>query len=391
MKKTGLLLRRLLDLPLDHRLALEVHRAHLDQSSGASHVILPQTALYDTKAAKPVNLRLAAGEINAVEAHREIRVPAFWSSIFNPHQWQHALASMSDKTINQDFANSDPKDFPIGAQPDFWHLAVDSNRRHSRWQRERHCSGQLCGPYAQPTFDQPPQFTAPPVPKQQPAYVSPTSKMTSSAPALIPSSRLVPTSLTAPLPQPPLLPWQTECIRNPVPLEQLRDFLATDTDQQAAPEEQSTLAHAVAREMDAQKAGDHIQQQSWHQMEVEKRRRTMAQPAWKTAKKAQLGNPFPSQPSTPAYRPPPTSSHWQRCMKHQMMQKLFLQCFRSHRHQTQTAKHGKLGVTSRRAIAEDEPVRSHLVFVSPGCEAAQTCNLAFGMFLAFAKERILRS
>ena len=40
--------------------------------SGASHVILPQTALYDTKAAKPVNLRLAAGEINAVEAHREI-------------------------------------------------------------------------------------------------------------------------------------------------------------------------------------------------------------------------------------------------------------------------------------------------------------------------------
>ena len=40
--------------------------------SAASHVILPQTALYDTKAAKPVNLRLATGEINAVEAHREI-------------------------------------------------------------------------------------------------------------------------------------------------------------------------------------------------------------------------------------------------------------------------------------------------------------------------------
>ena len=40
--------------------------------SGASHVILPQTALYDNKAAKPVSLRLAAGEINAVEAHREI-------------------------------------------------------------------------------------------------------------------------------------------------------------------------------------------------------------------------------------------------------------------------------------------------------------------------------
>ena len=40
--------------------------------SGASHAILPQTALCDTKAAKPVSLRLAAGEITAVEAHREI-------------------------------------------------------------------------------------------------------------------------------------------------------------------------------------------------------------------------------------------------------------------------------------------------------------------------------
>ena len=40
--------------------------------SGASHVILPQSALFDSKSAKPVNLRLAAGEIHAVEAHREI-------------------------------------------------------------------------------------------------------------------------------------------------------------------------------------------------------------------------------------------------------------------------------------------------------------------------------
>ena len=40
--------------------------------SGASHVILPQTALYHTKAAKPVSLRLAAGKIKADEAHREI-------------------------------------------------------------------------------------------------------------------------------------------------------------------------------------------------------------------------------------------------------------------------------------------------------------------------------
>ena len=40
--------------------------------SGASRVILPQSALFDSKSAKPVNLRLAAGEIQAIEAHREI-------------------------------------------------------------------------------------------------------------------------------------------------------------------------------------------------------------------------------------------------------------------------------------------------------------------------------
>ena len=48
--------------------------------SGASHVILHQTALYDDKSAKPVNLRLAAGEISAVEAHREI----FAEHVSNP-------------------------------------------------------------------------------------------------------------------------------------------------------------------------------------------------------------------------------------------------------------------------------------------------------------------
>ena len=40
--------------------------------SGASDVILPETALRDDKSAKQVNLRLASGEIAAVEAHREI-------------------------------------------------------------------------------------------------------------------------------------------------------------------------------------------------------------------------------------------------------------------------------------------------------------------------------
>ena len=42
--------------------------------SGTSHV--HQAALYDTKAAKPVSLRLAAGEITAVEAHDERSLPS---------------------------------------------------------------------------------------------------------------------------------------------------------------------------------------------------------------------------------------------------------------------------------------------------------------------------
>ena len=40
--------------------------------SGASHVILPVNALHDGKSVKQVNLRLAAGEIMAVESQREI-------------------------------------------------------------------------------------------------------------------------------------------------------------------------------------------------------------------------------------------------------------------------------------------------------------------------------
>ena len=40
--------------------------------SGASHVILPQTALNADRSAKPVTLQLAAGEVTAVEAHHEI-------------------------------------------------------------------------------------------------------------------------------------------------------------------------------------------------------------------------------------------------------------------------------------------------------------------------------
>ena len=41
-----------------------------------------------------------------------VKVPAFWSRIITAHQLQHALASVSDKMVSQDWVNSDPKDFP---------------------------------------------------------------------------------------------------------------------------------------------------------------------------------------------------------------------------------------------------------------------------------------
>ena len=40
--------------------------------SGASHVILPTSALPEKRAGKPATLRLAAGQVRAVEHHREI-------------------------------------------------------------------------------------------------------------------------------------------------------------------------------------------------------------------------------------------------------------------------------------------------------------------------------
>ena len=49
---------------------------------GTSHVILPMTALQDDKSAKQVNLRLAAGEIAAIEAHREIFAEHFTMPLF---------------------------------------------------------------------------------------------------------------------------------------------------------------------------------------------------------------------------------------------------------------------------------------------------------------------
>ena len=123
-----------------------------------------------------------------------------------------------------------------------------------------------------PTFDQPPQCPAPPVLKQSPAFAVPTPKMTSSAPTSMATSPCsVPVSLPAPLPQPPFVPWLTRCIQQPVPLAQLEDFLAQDVEQNSPPEEQSTLAHALAREMDPIQQADHIHDQTWHKQKVEKK------------------------------------------------------------------------------------------------------------------------
>ena len=136
----------------------------------------------------------------------------------------------------------------------------------------------------QPAYDQPPQCPVAPVPKQSAAFAAPTRKMTSSAPASVASSPCsAPVSLPAPLPQPPLVQWQTRCIQQPVPLAQFEDFLAQDTEQNSPPEEQPTLVHAVARDMDDVQQADHIREQTWHRQEVEKRRKMMAQPVWKTA------------------------------------------------------------------------------------------------------------
>ena len=53
----------------------------------------------------------------------------------------------------------------------------------------------------------------------QPLFVQPTPKLTSSAPAAVLQSQ--PSSLPAPLPMPPLTPWQQQCIQQPVPSQQL--------------------------------------------------------------------------------------------------------------------------------------------------------------------------
>ena len=59
------------------------------------------------------------------------------------------------------------------------------------------------------------------------------------------------------LPQPPMPSWQSACIRNPIPIEQLREFLAQDVEQNLpVPEERSTLSQAVAHRVTHQQQTD---------------------------------------------------------------------------------------------------------------------------------------
>ena len=145
-----------------------------------------------------------------------------------------------------------------------------------RSRRALPCKAPSASPAAvpQPTFDQPPSVQ----PRQCPSSQQPLRPQHRRRHPVHQLQPQHPVTLPAPLPQPPVLPWQMQCIQQPVPLEQLEEFFVSqDIAQNSPPEEQSTLAHAVARDMDAVQQADHIKEQTWHKMEVEKRRRTMAQ------------------------------------------------------------------------------------------------------------------
>ena len=71
-------------------------------------------------------------------------------------------------------------------------------------------------------------------------------------------------------------------------MEQLHEFLGQDVEQNQPAQEHSTLPQAVAQCMTPEQQVDHIRDRTWHQSEMEKRRR-MAQPGWKAAMEAQEG------------------------------------------------------------------------------------------------------
>ena len=138
-----------------------------------------------------------------------------------------------------------------------------------------------------PTFDTPPQCPAPPVPSQPAACAPPTAKMTSNSPACMSTSAgSASVSLPIPLPQPPMPSWQSTCLQNAIPLEQLHELPAQDVEQNQPAEERSTLPQVVAQQLTPEQQTEHIRDHTWHQSEMEKRRR-MAQPRWKSAMEAQ--------------------------------------------------------------------------------------------------------
>ena len=67
------------------------------------------------------------------------------------------------------------------------------------------------------------------------------------------------------------------------------------------------MAQAVAREMTERQTTEHVKQKTWYQIEMDQKRKAMAQPAWKVAMESQQSSPFPSQSSVAAARLPPSS------------------------------------------------------------------------------------
>ena len=93
--------------------------------SGASHVILPVTALNDDKSAKKVNLRLAAGEMAAVEAYREI---------FAEHVTIPLLPSRTSDSQAPAYCYLDSQDFDIKLCEQIWHSAwLDAMSHQGRY------------------------------------------------------------------------------------------------------------------------------------------------------------------------------------------------------------------------------------------------------------------
>ena len=97
-------------------------------------------------------------------------------------------------------------------------------------------------------------------------------------------------------PMPPVMPWQQQCVQQPLPMQQLQTFLQEHEGE--TPADPPTLVRAIARGMPSDQAMDLSMQRTWHIHQQEKQRRSaLAQPAWKA--EMQRTQPSLSQPRLP--------------------------------------------------------------------------------------------